>query len=115
MQTVLVTPTFERQAAKAALSDEEVADIISALAADPLSGDVIPGTGGARKLRFARQGSGKSGGYRTIHYFGGNHVPIFLLALIDKRKMANLTKAELNELAIILPQIAEAYRKGQTK
>ena len=62
-----------------------------------------------------RQGSGKSGGYRMIHYFGGNDVPIFLPALIDKRKMANLTKAELNELAIILPQIAEAYRKGQTK
>ena len=115
MQTVLVTPTFERQAVKAGLTDDEVAEIVSALAAEPLAGDLIQGTGGARKVRFARQGSGKSGGYRTIHYFGGADVPIFLLALIDKRETANLTKAERNELAIILPKIAAAYREGQKK
>ena len=115
MQAVLVTPTFERQAAKAGLTDDEVADIVAALAADPLSGDLIPGTGGARKVRFARRGSGKSGGYRTIHYFGGDDVPIFLLALIDKRDTANLTKVERNELAIVLPKIADAYRKGVEK
>jgi hypothetical protein len=113
MQTVLVTPTFERQAAKAGLSDDEVAQIVSTLAADPLAGDLIQGTGGARKLRFARQGAGKSGGYRTIHYFGGDDVPIFLLALIDKRQRANLTKEERNELANILPRIASAYRERQ--
>jgi hypothetical protein len=113
MQTVLVTPTFERQAAKFGLTDDEVADIVVTLAADPFSGDLIQGTGGARKVRFAHQGAGKRGGYRTIHYFGGDDVPIFLLALIDKRAKANLTKAERNELAIILPRIAAAYREGQ--
>jgi hypothetical protein len=113
VQTVVLTPTFERQAAKAGLSDDEVARIVSTLADDPLAGDLIQGTGGARKLRFARQNSGKSGGYRTIHYFGGDDVPIFLLALIDKRERANLTKAERNELATMLPRIAAAYRERQ--
>ncbi len=110
MQTVLTTPTFERQARAAGLVDEEVIGIVSQIAAHPVSGELIVGTGGARKLRFARQGSGKSGGYRTIHYFGGEDVPVFLLALVDKGDRANLSKAERNELAALLPQLAEAYR-----
>lgn len=111
MHTVLLTPTFERHAAAAGLDEDEIAAIVSTLAADPFAGDLIAGTGGARKVRFARAGAGKSGGYRTIHYFGGEDVPIFLLALIDKRERANLTKAERNELAAILPRIAAAYRE----
>jgi hypothetical protein len=115
MQTVLLTPTFERQAKAAGLSEDDIAAIASSLAADPLAGDLIAGTSGARKVRFARSGSGKSGGFRTIHYFGGDDVPIFLLALVDKRKRANLSKAERNELAEILPRIATAYREGRRK
>jgi hypothetical protein len=115
MQTVLLTPTFELQAKAAGLSEDDIAAIASSLAADPLAGDLIAGTGGARKVRFARTGFGKSGGYRTVHYFGGDDVPIFLLALIDKRKRANLSKAERNELAEILPMIAAAYREGRRK
>ena len=72
---------------------------------------MMVGTAEARgKVRFARRGAGKSGGYRTIHYFGGDDVPIFVLALIDKGERANLSKGERNELAEILPRIADAYR-----
>jgi hypothetical protein len=112
MQTVLTTSTFDRQARAAGLTDDEVAAMAAEIGADPLSGDLIPGTGGARKLRFARQGAGKSGGYRTIHYFGGDDVPVFLLAIVDKGQRANLSKAERNELADLLPRIADAYRAG---
>ncbi len=112
MQTVLTTPTFDRHARAAGLTDDEVAAIASHLAADPISGELMVGTGGARKLRFARPGAGKSGGYRTIHYFGGEDVPVFLLALLDKGDRANLSRAERNELAALLPQLAEAYRAG---
>ncbi len=82
------------------------------LGANPLAGDLISGTGGARKVRFARKGAGKSGGYRTIHYYAGDDVPLFLLALVDKADRANLSKAERNALASVLPEIAEAYRSG---
>ncbi len=61
------------------------------------------------------EAAAKAGGYRTVHYFGGDDVPIFLLALIDKGEKANLTKAERNQLAKLLPRIAEAYRAGMTK
>ena len=46
-----------------------------------------------------------------MHYFGGTDVPIFLLAIYGKGDKANLTKAERNELAAILPRLAVDYRK----
>lgn len=106
---MLTTPTFERQARAAGFDDEEVAEIVSQIAAHPVSGELIVGTGGARRLRFARQNSGKSGGIgrSTI---GGEDVPVFLLALVDKGDRATLSKAERNKLAALLPQIAEARR-----
>lgn len=107
---MLATPTFESDAKRAGLTDEELQNIAAVIAADPLGGDLIPGTGGARKMRFARPGTGKSGGYRTIHYFGGDDVPVFLLAIYGKGEKANLSKAERNELAGILPTIAASYR-----
>ena len=76
------------------------------IAADPLAGDLMAGTGGARKLRHAGRGKGKSGGFRTVHYFGGNDVPVFLLAIFSKGDKDNLSKAERNALAAILPRIA---------
>jgi hypothetical protein len=112
MHSVILTGTFERHAKQAGLSEDEIGAIASWLAANPLAGDLIQGTGGARKVRFARPGKGKSGGYRTIHYFGGDDVPLFLLALVDKGDRANLTKAERNELAKLLPTLAQAYRDG---
>lgn len=110
MQTVLLTPTFESEARRAGLTDDEIQTIASVIAADPMAGDLIPGTGGARKMRFARRGSGKSGGYRTIHYFGGIDVPVFLLTVYGKGEKANLTRAERNELAELLPRIATSWR-----
>jgi hypothetical protein len=46
-----------------------------------------------------------------IHYFGGDDVPIFLLSIYGKGAKANLSGAERNELAKLLPKIAAAYRK----
>ena len=62
-------------------------------------------------MRHAGRGKGKSGGYRTIHYFAGEDVPVFLLSLIDKGQRANLSKAEVNDLAKLLSLLAENYRK----
>lgn len=107
---VLTTQIFEQDVRAAGLSDDEVTEIVVFLSENPTAGDVMAGTGGARKVRFAGRGKGKSGGYRTIHYYAGTSVPIFLLALVDKRKEANLSKAERNELRAILSTIADDYR-----
>jgi hypothetical protein len=112
MQSVVFTAVFERHAKDAGLSDDELMAIATRLSENPLVGVLIPGTGGARKTRFAREGKGKSGGYRTIHYFGGDDIPIFLLALIDKGKRADLSQAERNTLSELLAGIGAAYREG---
>ena len=110
MHTVIWTATFLAQAKHCRLSEEEIDVIVNLLSDDPLAGDIMAGTGGARKLRLPGRGGGKSGGYRTIHYFGGSDVPVFLLAVYGKGAKANFSKAERNELAKILPQVADAYR-----
>ena len=43
-------------------------NLLIEIASNPLAGDVIPGTGGLRKVRYSRQGTGKRGGVRVVHY-----------------------------------------------
>ena len=81
------------------------------IASHPEAGDEIGGTGGARKVRVAGRGKGKSGGYRVITFYSGKDVPVFLLAAYSKGEKANLSKAERNELKSILAEIAREYRK----
>lgn len=114
MHSVISTPTFLAQAKRAGLSGAEIQDICVALAKDPVGGDLIVGTGGARKMRHAGRGKGKSGGYRTIHFFGGGDIPLFLLAIYGKDEKGTITQAEKNELSALLPRIAAAYRKDKT-
>jgi hypothetical protein len=76
-QTVVHTSTFLADAKAAGLDDSEINDIASIIAADPQAGDLISGTGGARKIRIAGKGKGKSGGYRIITYYAAEDVPVF--------------------------------------
>jgi hypothetical protein len=112
LQALIATPTFEAQARTAGVSEEEMKEICDVIAGDPQAGDLISGTGGARKLRHRRAGTGKSGGYRTIHYWGGDDVPVFLLAIYGKSQKDNLSKEERNTLKKILPLLADAYRES---
>ena len=104
-------PQFLSDAKGAGLSEDERAKVINRVASNPTAGDLIPGTGGARKVRFAGRGKGKSGGYRVITFYAGARVPVFLLALYSKGERADLSKAERNELRSILGSLAETYRK----
>jgi hypothetical protein len=60
----------------------------------PSAGVLIKGTGGIRKLRWARSGRGKSGGVRVIYYFHSQEMPLYLLTLFGKNEKANITKEE---------------------
>lgn len=112
MYTVIRTPTFLSDAKASGLSDEEQDEIVARISNNPLAGDIMKGTGGFRKIRFAGREKGKSGGYRTIHYFAGDDVPVLLLALINKGESANLSKAERNALQLELKGYASDYRDG---
>lgn len=110
MQTVVETQAFRRAANDAGLSDDERQAITNLIAANPKIGDLIEGTGGARKFRFAGRGKGKSGGYRVITFYAADDVPVFLLDLYGKGEKVNLSKSERNELKGILGTIADEWR-----
>jgi hypothetical protein len=112
MQTVIQTPTFLADAKAAGVTDDEMLAIVNTISADPEAGDVIVGTGGARKVRIGGKGKGKSGGYRVITFYAAEDVPVFLLALVSKGQRANISPAERNELRAILGTLADAYREG---
>lgn len=112
--TVVETPGFLREVA-AALTEEERTELVSYLAANPEAGDVMPETGGARKLRWKAKGRGKSGGARAIYYYHDESLPLFLLNVFAKNEKANLTKAERNEIRKLVPRLVEGYRKRSAK
>jgi hypothetical protein len=96
--TIAEMPEFVRRAARL-LSAEERMALLEYLAANPRAGDLIPGTGGVRKLRWARGGRGKSAGVRAIYYFHSDAMPLYLLTVFGKNERADLTAVERNELA----------------
>ena len=91
MQTIVELPEFLRRA-KAIMADDERAALVDYIAANPEAGVSLGG--GLRKVRIAREGGGKSGGYRTIYVFGGVQMPIFLVTVFAKNEKDNLTKVE---------------------
>jgi len=112
MHTVIETPAYLADARASGLTETEREAIVEMIASNPQAGDEIGGTGGARKVRVAGRGKGKSGGYRVITFYSGKDVPVFLLAIYSKGEKANLSKSERNELKSILGEIVQEYRKG---
>ena len=108
MQTVAETPEYLRRADKL-LSDGERGDVVDYLAAHPKAGDLMQGTGGVRKLRWARAGRGKSGGVRVVYYFHSEAIPLYLLTVFAKNERANLTKAERNDLADLVETLVDYW------
>lgn len=108
MLTIAEVPEYIRRAEKL-LTEEERREIVDYLAANPKAGDIMEGTGGVRKLRWGRQGRGKSGGVRVIYYVHSDLMPLYLLTVFAKNERANLTKAERNELAGLVDILVSAW------
>ena len=82
VRTVAETAIFQRYAAKI-WSEDERTEFITWIAANPIAGDVMPGSGGCRKVRWASSGRGKRGGARVI-YFNAPDETIWLLIRVHK-------------------------------
>ena len=109
MQTIIELPEYLKQADKL-LSNSERQSIINYLAVHPSAGDIMQGTGGIRKLRWAAQGKGKSGGVRVIYYYHNETIPLFLLTVFSKNEKVNLSKSEGNELTKLTRLLKSSYR-----
>jgi len=108
MQTIVELPEFQKRAL-ALLQGEDKSDVINFLAVNAQSGVLMQGTGGIRKLRWAANGKGKSGGCRVVYFFHNHSKPLFLLTVFGKNEKANLSKAERNELAALTQLLIKHY------
>jgi hypothetical protein len=104
MYTIVETPVFQRYA-KEIWSDDELTEFKVWLANNALSGDVIPGTGGMRKVRWSRSGMGKRGGARVIYFNLLADGVIALFIVYTKAKLDNLPVA-------ILLQMKKEFENG---
>jgi hypothetical protein len=98
------------------LDDEGFGELQQSLARNPEEGDLIPGAGGIRKLRWKdpRRKKGKRGGLRVIYYCFLSDEEIWLLTLYDKDEAADLTKNEKDQLRRAL-EAERAARKQRDR
>ena len=107
--TVAETAVFVHQAASV-WDDAEREEFVSFIAANPEAGDVIPETGGVRKVRWSRAGMGKRGGVRVIYFYHDANRPLYLLMVYAKARKEDLEPGEkrtVRELTALL--------KGKTR
>lgn len=74
---------------------------------NPDVGDLVEGSGGIRKFRVSRDGSGKSGGYRVFYLDLPSLKMTHLLVLLDKREKENISPADKNEMKIQSKKLKE--------
>jgi len=97
---VVETSIFLRQAEKI-WSDEERAALVDHVARNPEAGDIIPGTGGVRKMRWGRSGSGKRGGARVIYFYHDMEHPLYLLLAYAKAQASDMSADEKKAVTAI--------------
>jgi len=81
------------------------AELTDRLAGDPLAGDVTPGLGGVRKMRFAPKGRGKSGGFRVAYYVLRDNLPILALLLYGKNERGDLSPEQRKVVAALAAEM----------
>jgi len=87
------------------LSDDEYRLLQNHLIEHPDAGDVIRGSGGVRKVRWASRGKGKSGGVRVIYYWAKADEQTFFLTLYEKGEKDNLSVADLKRVVRLLEEL----------
>ncbi len=106
--TIVETKQYQTKSLKI-LSENNQKAIVDYLALHPKTGKIMQGTGGIRKLRWGKDGKGKSGGIRIIYYFYNEKIPLFLLTFFAKNEKDNLSKMERNELKKLTILLKQQY------
>lgn len=81
------------------LSDEEYQALQTYLMQKPDAGDLVRGSGGVRKVRWALDGGGKSGGVRVIYYWKTQDHEIWMLTIYSKSERATIPSHVLKQIA----------------
>ena len=108
--TVVELGSFVRSADAVGLDHLERATLVDFIARNPTAGVLVKGTGGLRKVRWARSGGGKSGGYRTIYYFHDLDAPIYAILVYGKGTQADMTSDQRKTAGIFVAELKQAIR-----
>ena len=80
------------------MTEDERFAAVTIISENPQVGDMIQGSGGARKVRVPKEGKGKRGGYRVVTYFMDEDTPVYLLTVISKGQSSNLTEDQKKQV-----------------
>ena len=97
MLAVVESPIFQRLWPRY-WDEDERAEFAAFIARNPEAGSVIRGSGGVRKVRWAREGSGKSGGVRIVYLARTEAGEVYLLTLYAKSETGNISLGTLKEI-----------------
>lgn len=108
----VMLPEFEKQWNRMSLTDEDLNRLQYELLNNPKKGDVMRGTGGLRKIRFAFENKGKSGSLRVVYVDFAVYEKIYLINAYPKSEKDNLTQEECNYIKMLI-EILEKTLKGE--
>lgn len=103
-------PIFKSRWEALGLNEEDLLRLQIELLADPKAGDVMQGTGGVRKMRFAFEHRGKSGEVRVIYVDFEVYEKIYLLTAYTKNEKDDLTKKERSEIKQLIEVLEQQLR-----
>jgi hypothetical protein len=108
--SVIELPGYKRRADEL-LTEVEQDAVVDLIAFEPTCGDLIQGTGGLRKVRVGRSGSGKRSGARVIYYFHNTDHPVLLVALYAKNEKADLSAQDKRRFTALVTEITAQWRR----
>jgi hypothetical protein len=106
----IMTEFFDLYWNKLKLTDDDLKDFQNFLLENPERGDIIKGTGGARKVRWKLSNKGKSGGIRCIYIDFDIYKTIYLLIVYPKSTKDNLTEKEKQNLKKLVKELADSMK-----
>lgn len=106
----IMLPEFEKQWAKMGLTDDDLKRLQYELLDNPKIGDVMQGTGGLRKVRFAFENRGKSGSARVVYVDFAVYEKIFLITAYPKNEKDNLSRSERNAVKKLIEYLEDSLK-----
>jgi len=104
---IVRTSHFDKSLKKLGATEADIAKLMAALVAHPEIGDVIAGLGGARKIRFAMKGRGKSGGGRAIYLVIWRNDVVYLLLAYSKSQQSDLSDEQRAMIRTMAKEISD--------
>lgn len=112
LQVVVEMPEFIKKVG-GCMDAKSRSSFIDYIAENPEAGEIIFGTGGARKIRWTGNShAGKRGGVRVVYYHHDSSIPIFLFTVYPKNEKDNLSQTDRNTLKLIIKKLVKTYEEN---